>query len=609
MVIFYEFEGKCFRQVCSDENAIWIVDYDTPSAPREISQEGLCQLKPIPVPESYLDESDIIGKRKLRMEKRLEMLEPMIADNNCITDKKYRHCLAQTLSGKYGISIKTIYRLYYAYLAKGERGLAPAARVVQENETTDKNNMAQALSRYFYSPRKMSLQSTYEMMLLDFYRNDEGKISKDCPTFYQFKHYYYSHQNIQRKLISRKGIGDYQKNYRPLLGKGDSGVNFIGAYELDATEADIYIVSRYNRKPIGRPIVYLAVDIVSRLVAGIYVGLEVNSNSVLACLSNAARDKVEYCSQYGIEITKEMWPSQGLPGVIYTDRGSDFISGRVKELCHTFGMEVVNLPAYRPDLKGFVEKAFDCIQKKFKPALYGKGIVEPVCREQGGPDYYQQATIDLDEFTKILIQCVLYYNSGYNISDYIRSPEMSENNIAPIASEIWKWKYSNGEKKIINAEDEVLHLMMLARDKAKMTRKGVYFMGLYYQSEKYKNEFVRAGIEGQNTVDVAYDPLDNSSIYLVENGVYQLLTLTLASKQLTKLSYEETRVLLQYENEAYKRGQERQTEASVTCAGEIRKIVQKAESVGLHEKRDTRSSAMREQRELELRRREESGEI
>lgn len=156
MVIFYEFEGKCFRQVCSDENAIWIVDYDTPSAPREISQEGLCQLKPIPVPESYLDESDIIGKRRLRMEKRLEMLELMIADNNCITDKKYRHCLAQMLSGKYGISIKTIYRLYYAYLAKGERGLAPAARVVQENETTDKNNIAQALSRYFYSPRKMS---------------------------------------------------------------------------------------------------------------------------------------------------------------------------------------------------------------------------------------------------------------------------------------------------------------------------------------------------------------------------------------------------------------------------------------------------------------------
>jgi len=46
--------------------------------------------------------------------------------------------------------------------------------------------------------------------------------------------------DVVRKLISREGIGEYQKNARPLLGKGDAGITTIGYFEIDATVADIY---------------------------------------------------------------------------------------------------------------------------------------------------------------------------------------------------------------------------------------------------------------------------------------------------------------------------------------------------------------------------------
>ena len=38
-------------------------------------------------------------------------------------------------------------------------------------------------------------------------------------------------------------------------------------------------------------------------------------------LANAFSSKVEYCAQFGVTITEEMWPSVGIPSSILADRG------------------------------------------------------------------------------------------------------------------------------------------------------------------------------------------------------------------------------------------------------------------------------------------------
>ena len=60
------------------------------------------------------------------------------------------------------------------------------------------------------------------------------------------------------------------------------------------------MVSRFDRKPIGRPVLYVAIDIASRMIAGIYVGFEESAEAVLTCLANAACDKVDFCKEHGI---------------------------------------------------------------------------------------------------------------------------------------------------------------------------------------------------------------------------------------------------------------------------------------------------------------------
>ena len=103
-----------------------------------------------------------------------------------------------------------------------------------------------------------------------------------------------------------------------------------------------------------------------------------------------AMDKVEFCKNHGIEIEKEDWPNEGLPGQIITDKGREFIGNRMRELAEKFGMEFESLPPFRPDEKGLVEKAFDLIQQKYKPLLRGKGVIEADAQERWAADYRKQ---------------------------------------------------------------------------------------------------------------------------------------------------------------------------------------------------------------------------
>lgn len=64
------------------------------------------------------------------------------------------------------------------------------------------------------------------------------------------------------------------------------------------------------------------VDVYSRIVTGIYVGLEGPSwFGAMMSLDNMVADKMEFCKQYGIDITEEQWPTYHLPEIIIADRG------------------------------------------------------------------------------------------------------------------------------------------------------------------------------------------------------------------------------------------------------------------------------------------------
>ena len=81
--------------------------------------------------------------------------------------------------------------------------------------------------------------------------------------------------------------------------------------------ADIYLVSRMNRhKIIGRPVLYIVIDVFSRMITGIYIGLEGPSwVGAMMALANTASEKQAFCKKFGHSIEPEEWPCHHLPAI------------------------------------------------------------------------------------------------------------------------------------------------------------------------------------------------------------------------------------------------------------------------------------------------------
>lgn len=159
----------------------------------------------------------------------------------------------------------------------------------------------------------------------------------------------------------------------------------VGCYQVDETQGDIYLVSKWDRsKVIGRPNVYLAIDTASGLIAGVYVGLDTGETALMACIANAAGDKAAYCAAYGIDLSPADWPSRGLPSEIISDRGGEFVGERINELCICYGIDRQALPPFRAEEKPLVERAMDLIQDSYKSMLRGAASSGTMW-ESGGP--------------------------------------------------------------------------------------------------------------------------------------------------------------------------------------------------------------------------------
>ncbi len=97
-------------------------------------------------------------------------------------------------------------------------------------------------------------------------------------------------------------------------------------------------------------------------------------DSLRGLMLNVIADKKAWCAKFGIVIDKADWDSDMIPGKIVSDMGSEYASETFEQITE-LGIEVVNLPAFRPELKGCIEKFFDVVQDLFKPHLKGKGVI------------------------------------------------------------------------------------------------------------------------------------------------------------------------------------------------------------------------------------------
>jgi len=568
--MFYNIGSERYKVILTTENGKWLISFDNPSAPIFSIDENMRNYEKIETPKEYIEniEFEELNLSKAE-ERRYAMIEPLLSDDIYIYDKSSRNELAKKCAESFGTTKKRVLRLYFQYMAK-------RTLIKRKNSTVSNNDKYKefdwAIKKYYFSAKRISIKTTYDMLLLEKYMNEDGLLVDNAPTWNSFRHYFYNknYNRSTQKDISREGLTNYQRNKRPLFGQADSWNKCVGYYEMDATEADIYLVSRFDeRVVVGRPNVYMAVDRLTQTIAGVYIGFRADESAVIACLANAASDKVEYCKKYGIEITKDQWPCTGLPSGIITDQGNEFMGSQVESLCYKYDIELEYLPPFRPDEKSEVEKSFDIVQEKYKPFLRGKGVIEMDAQERWAADYRSQSAINIDDFTKILIHCILYVN-GRLIENKIPASDVVKANVPIIPNRLWKFFDTQGKNTTIPISEHDIYLLSLDRKTARINRKGIYYNGFWYKNKDITK--IMMEIKG-NQVAILYDVDNISAIYLILKKEYIKFELPDYYSEYADLNTEEYDKIKKKLLKQKQQIEKEQTEARVNLIKNIKSIV------------------------------------
>jgi len=381
-----------------------------------------------------------------------------------------------------------------------------------------------ALETCFLKKGHYEFDYAYNRMLISFGLTPpvSPQMLTNAPTLTQFKYFFDKEFSPIEVTKAREGQVNYQKDFRPVLKTSTMEVFGPGSrYQIDATIGDIYLISQLDRsKIIGRPVIYLVVDVFSRMIVGIYVGLEVPSwVSAMEALANTICNKVDFCKQYGIEITEETWPAAGLPEALIGDK-AEMLGRHVEVLSKAFHINIENTPSYRADWKGIVERYFRTIQTKFKPFVEGYVTKQKIGKKRQGNDYRLDATLTLHEFTQIMIRLVLYYNNEHELSTYDPDPDLPET-LPHIPRDLWQWGISNRTGRLRSAPEDLVRINLLPHTKGTITPHGIKLFGSYYTSlEAIKFGWFERNYKGARKTTVAYDPYTANKIYIRPNDDY-----------------------------------------------------------------------------------------
>jgi len=517
--------------------------------------EGKLVVEPSDPAARVQPEDSLTPQRRQRRDAAWGMIRPLLLQQPDIFTADLRGPLVRRAMGEQGVTKQTVYRLLRRYW---QRGMTPNALLPdyhlcgaagKEKPSTGKKrgrprvygadtgiNVDQEtrkriraiIATEFSRNRKLNLTDAYQALLDRYYsvtELDEETCQQrtvslyEYPTLAQFRYWFEKDSDVFRIERTRRTPRVYDKDSRAILSTSISEVTGPGSrFQIDATIADVYLVSRYDRsKIVGRPVLYVIVDVFSRMVVGLHAGFEGPSwIGAMMALANTAADKVEFCRQYGLEIQPEDWPCKALPDVLLSDRGET--AGKdIETLIINFNVHVETAAPYRADWKGIVEQQFRLIHNKFGP--YVPGFVQPDYQERGSEDYRLDAVLDIDQFTYIILCCVLTHNNLHECKEYQRDRDMVADGVKPVPIDLWEWGVQRRSGRLRHYPHELVKLSLLPSDDATVTASGIRFYGCFYSCRKALGEhwFERARQRGKWKVRISYDPRNMDTIYLHDN--------------------------------------------------------------------------------------------
>lgn len=546
-------DGTLYRILHIDEGSIyWIKVMDGKGMPELIQAFHLQELlnserlKRHDDPYSYLQAQEPMSESVsyLKREMSYDIIKSIISDAGAF-EPKIRGERAKKIVDEGLASKATIYKLLRRYWQRGQchnalmpdyknsgapgkkrtldiykkpgrkrqYGQGEGAKVTEEVQTL----FHTIINKYLMKTNPLSQSEAYSRFVALFFEYYPEHPKDSIPTKRQFGYFFKKNYTSHQIKKHQNTPSDYMKDYRPLKSTATTDAHGPGfRYEIDATIADIYLVSDEDRaKIIGRPTIYFVVDVYSRMVTGFYIGFDDPSYTVaMQAVVTACTDKVELCRQLGVDIEVDDWPCTGLPFNLLADRG-EMLGHQVDALVKNFAVRVENTPPYRGDAKGIVESQFKTIPAQFKP--YTAGIVKGArVKKHAEKDYRLEANLTVREFKQIIIHTVLFRNNHKIMENYDRGEGLPPE-IPSIPLAVWNWGLQHKSGSLRTVDAERLRVILLPRKQVTMSQYGLCLWGLYYTSSEIFSEgwlHRGRGTHRPQTLVAAYDPGFVDVIYL-----------------------------------------------------------------------------------------------
>lgn len=285
-----------------------------------------------------------------------------------------------------------------------------------------------------------------------------------------------------QRLAEQTTKAHFARTKRGLVGKSWMGVSGPGhTWAIDSTVGKIYLRSSINRTWIlGRPIVYVVIDVWSTAIVGFYVCLAGPSWPMAkVALFNAAADPALVAGLWGYVPIVSLSPTPTMPLVIFGDRG-EYLSMGGQQTGAKLEFSLEYAAPYRPDLKGIVEVPHRIT--KDAQYFFVPGAIDARRKEyeqrQFRPD---RAVFTLREYVAYLYMLYTDYNLNANRKHRLDAHMIAQGVKASPAG-LWRWGHQVGIGVRRFVPEGELIRTLLPNTEVKVTRDGAKFAGMQYTS-------------------------------------------------------------------------------------------------------------------------------
>lgn len=423
------------------------------------------------------------------------------------------------------------------------RGIRPIYQITER----DQEHFQKIVKEHLLKSEVQTVRSAFKRLLWRFYTYKDGNGKEFVlelgyrPSPKQFAHFVKRNYPRSAIILGQQGRKKFEKDHRAVLSSVLDDCSGVGhQYEIDATIADVFLVSATNKnKIVGKPTLYFIVDRKSRLIVGFYLGLlNASWQTAVEALTSISTDKKTLCEYYGVVYAPGDWPAHQLFPKEFIADGGEMKSRASDELVRELGVKLSNVPSLRPDWKPLVENSFKLMHETLKDETPGYEPPSNVTKRRG-KNYSIDATLSLRQFGKRLLEYIIMYNKK-PMKSYPLSPQEIEDEVMPSPINLWNYGMTQDTACPQRRPTALVRNALLPREPVSVTQFGIKFRDLYYAcDELIQRQWFVTARKKQFKVDVKFESGNVDKIYVLDKGEVIEATLTGDSKKFAGMSFAE----------------------------------------------------------------------